>query len=269
MAIRLFEQAAHVQVYARFRPTYPKAILDIISGFLSKNNGGFGLAVDVGCGSGQSTFYLSSLFKNCLGTDISEVQVAQAQKKCQELNIKNVGFKVGDATNLPIESGTVDMLSCAQAWHWMEPEGLYREANRVLKPKGCLAIYGYGNPQLTNKGCNELLSHFYYNTLKGCWHEKRKHVENLYREVKLPYQKTERHDFNSSRHMQMSAFIGYVSSWSGYQTYCERHPGNTVLEDMQQNMKRILEATPPADTEEGDLSVEVVFPYFVILGQKE
>ena len=41
-----------------------------------------GLAVDVGCGSGQSTNLLAPLFKRVVGLDVSEsqIRVAEAQK---------------------------------------------------------------------------------------------------------------------------------------------------------------------------------------------
>ena len=84
----------------------------------------------------------------------------------------------------------------------------------------------------------------------------------------------------------LEAFIGYVSSWSGYQKYCEDHPENKVLEDIHTSMKRILESdrlAKPAESEGslpdstaqqkeekvgGDNKVEAYFPVFVLLGQK-
>ena len=276
--IRLFEQAAHAQLYSKFRPVYPQKILDIISGFISRNGGGFGVAVDVACGSGQSTFYLSSLFQSCLGIDISEAQVKCAEQKRKELpNVKNVGFKVASTASLPLANASVDLVSCAQAWHWVEPAELYREADRVLKPKGCLAVYGYGNCRLLNPECNRLVSHFYSSTLKGFWNDRRRHIDDLYQEVSLPYQNSERHDLDAgiASSMKLPHFIGYVSSWSGYQNYCEKNPGNSALEDLQQNMEGVLKqatSQPDSTTPNSDSSslvVDVVFPVFLIMGQKE
>lgn len=266
MAIRLFEEAAHAQLYSKFRPTYPTAILDLISSFITKHGGVAGVAVDVACGSGQSTFYLRSLFRHSVGIDISKAQVDCAQRKVQEMNVQNVEFKVGSASNLPIESETADVITCAQAWHWLTPRDFYRECSRVLKPKGCLVVYGYGNVELANKECNRLVSNFYSSTLKGCWHEGRAHIDNLYKEVELPYQTTERHDLSMSHNMSMPGFIGYISSWSGYQTYCERNPRNTVLRDLQESIRAILEGKQTKDQE---ARVEMQFPVFVILGQKD
>ena len=41
------------------------------------------------------------------------------------------------------------------AWHWLDAERFYEEAKRVLKPRGCLAVYGHnaeikGNERIKN-----------------------------------------------------------------------------------------------------------------------
>ena len=116
--------------------------------FISKNNGsGFNVAVDVGCDSGQSTFFLCDHFKRVIGVDVSVAQIANAQKKITEVlpesKYKSIEFKVGDAHDLPLESSSADIITCATAWHWLEPDLFYKEAKRVLKPNGVLVVYGY------------------------------------------------------------------------------------------------------------------------------
>ena len=77
--------------------------------------------------------------------DISETQIQQAKLKRREDKSKKseVEFIIGEAHNLPFESSSVDLLTCAMAWHWLDAEKFYNEAKRVLKPGGCLAIYGH------------------------------------------------------------------------------------------------------------------------------
>ena len=52
----------------------------------------------------------------------------------------SVKFIVCDAHDLPLESSSADLITCAMAWHWLDPELFYRE---TIKPKGCMAVYGY------------------------------------------------------------------------------------------------------------------------------
>ena len=103
-----------------------------------------------GCGSGQGTFQLLEHFKQCLGIDISRAQVKEAQEKASSMEVKeNVMFLVGDAAELPVESGTVDLVTAAAAWHWFPDKNkFYSECKRVLKQNGCLAVYSYTRPHL-------------------------------------------------------------------------------------------------------------------------
>ena len=276
--IRLFEGSAHAAAYAAFRPSYPPSVLETISSFITTHRGsGFNVAVDVACGSGQSSFFLSQRFRRVVGVDISEAQVANAQAKCP-VNLpggKEIEFKVGSSDKLPVESSSVDLVTCAQAWHWLEPETLYAEAKRVLNPRGTLAVYGYGNVVVSNQECNQLVSGFYSQLRQGgYWHDRRVHIDNEYEAVKLssPFHITERKDISMAYQMSLSHFAGYVSTWSGYCNYSEQHPGNTVLHDLQEGLRDILR---PQDTQlereeeqSRDPVLDISFPVFVIMGQK-
>ena len=53
-------------------------------------------------------------------------------------------FRVGQSEILPFEDNSVDLVTCCQAIHWFDIPKFYKEANRVLRPKGgVLAVYGY------------------------------------------------------------------------------------------------------------------------------
>ena len=111
-----FENAEISAAYVKFRPVYPACVGDIITSYMRSNGcSGFEVAVDAACGTGQSTFLLSGHFQHIVGIDISQTQIQQANLKHEELkNTKdNIEFKVGDAHSLPIESSSVDLLTCA------------------------------------------------------------------------------------------------------------------------------------------------------------
>ena len=75
--IRLFEDASHAALYAKYRPTYPLAVTEAILDYHLKGGGGKGLALDIACGSGQSTTPLAPHFAQVIGVDISEAQIDQ------------------------------------------------------------------------------------------------------------------------------------------------------------------------------------------------
>lgn len=274
MAIRLFEESAHAASYAAFRPSYPHSVLEAISTFITAHSGsGFDTALDVACGSGQSTFFLTRLFGKVLGVDVSRSQVENAQKKCQDYQIptgRKIEFQVGSSDSLPAETSSVDLVTCAQAWHWLEPVAFYRESVRVLKPGGTLAVYGYGNVELSQREADRLVHDFYKRLREGgYWHENRRHIDDKYKFVKLssPFSVSERRDLNMCCQMTLSHFTGYVSTWSGYCKYEEEHPDTTILQDLQEGLRALLQPQSGLEERVSDPSLDVSFPVFLILGQ--
>ena len=265
MAYRLFEETSHALLYAKFRPTYPPKAKELIADFVKRNGGSFQKMVDVACGSGQSTFYMANLFSKVIGVDISQAQVNQAQEKSKQLKYNNIEFCVGSAEKLPFEDNSVDVVTCAQALHWLDEETFYSEADRILKSKGVMAAYGYGNVEPKHEKCRALVTQFYQGTLKGYWADRRKHIDNCFKDFKLPYAKSERYNFYSDIEMKFLDFIGYVSSWSGYCNYCKHHPGSTVLNQLEQDLHEEL----GSDVSKELITMKLQFPIFILLGQKE
>jgi SAM-dependent methyltransferase len=46
----------------------------------------------------------------------------------------------GTAEDLPLAHGSADVVTVAQAWHWVDPDEATREIARVLRPGGALAL---------------------------------------------------------------------------------------------------------------------------------
>ena len=67
---------------ARFRPVYPKELRNIIIKYMRcAGKVRYDVALDVACGSGQSTFLLCESFKKVIGVDVSKTQIEQANIK--------------------------------------------------------------------------------------------------------------------------------------------------------------------------------------------
>jgi SAM-dependent methyltransferase len=47
----------------------------------------------------------------------------------------------GSGHALPLADGSADLITYAQAWHWMDPRLALPEARRVLRPGGVLALW--------------------------------------------------------------------------------------------------------------------------------
>ena len=151
---KLFDTSSIADAYVKYRPTYGPDVYDTIVKFCKETEScDFSLAVDVGCGSGQSTLPLTKHFHKVIGLDVSEAQIARAPK-----HFPNLSFRVGPAEDLSfMESGCVDLVTVAQAMHWMDVKLLFPEVERVLKPGGAFVVYGYGLTSVDEPKAEETL----------------------------------------------------------------------------------------------------------------
>jgi len=145
MAHRHFEGKAHAMLYAKYRPVPPQELIQKIVNFIKeKYAGSMDFAIDVGCGSGQSTQFLAPYFTKVLGTDVSKAQIDEALGN----NIsKNVTFKVSPAETIPAEDSSLQLITASQAAHWFDLPKFYEEGKRALCPGGAMALYGYEFPK--------------------------------------------------------------------------------------------------------------------------
>ena len=150
----LFRGENHADLYKKYRPVYPDTIIERIVELCKQNGASFKYAVDVGCGSGQSTLGLRDYYGAVVGIDVSEAQISNAPR-----NISNVTFQTGTADDLSrFQTGTIDLITVATAIHWIDREKFYKEVHRILSPNGVLAIYSYGNPCLDKSAGSELVA---------------------------------------------------------------------------------------------------------------
>jgi SAM-dependent methyltransferase len=93
------------------------------------------VVLDVGCGCGN---VLEKIVKGRLyGIDISEYAIGQAEKRLQ----RRATLHRCDAQSLPFEAGSFDKIMCSEVVeHTLEPEVVFGEMWRVLKPDGICVV---------------------------------------------------------------------------------------------------------------------------------
>lgn len=88
--------------------------------------------LDLGCGSGVFSHYLSKLGMKMTAVDISSKLVELGRQRYPD-----VVFQTGDAENLEFKDGTFDCIFLGGViHHFPNPHNLIKEAARVLKPAG-------------------------------------------------------------------------------------------------------------------------------------
>lgn len=260
-AIGNFEEKDHAAAYAQFRPVYPKKIIDIITSFMKMNNcSGYQCAVDACCGSGQSTNILCGYFDEVTGYDISEEQISHA-KNIYSSGQKSIEFKIGDAHSLPIKASSVDLLTCGMAWHWLDAEIFYKEVKRVLKPNGCIAVYGFNTTVTDNELVGIAVEAFKNELIEtGCVDERGIKTLNGYKSLQLPFSGVKRFEFDLPQKASIDELIGFMSSITSYRAYCKKLPGNTLLKNIREIYERNKKTFTHCDLE------RFSYPGYAILG---
>ncbi len=118
--------------YVKYRPTYPAAAIDIILEGLAPPLQL--VAADIGAGTGISSRLLAER-----GVHVVAIEPNSAMREVAEPS-PNIEFRDGTAEGTHLSDGSVDLVTCFQAFHWFKPEPTLLEFHRILKPSGRLAV---------------------------------------------------------------------------------------------------------------------------------
>ena len=127
-----FEKEA--QTYARGRPDYPAALADWLRETLGIGPGRH--VADVGAGTGKFSALLAAT-----GAAVTAVEPVDAMRAGIEARqLPTVRAVAGTAQAVPLADGTLDAVTCAQAFHWFASRETLDEFHRVLRPGGRLGL---------------------------------------------------------------------------------------------------------------------------------
>ena len=95
------------------------------------------LVVDLGSGTGLSTFVWENAANHVIGIEPNEEMRARAQAHSQESHM--VEFREGDSGHTGLPDGSVDIVVSTSALHWMDPKQTLPEVARILCDDGIMA----------------------------------------------------------------------------------------------------------------------------------
>jgi SAM-dependent methyltransferase len=132
--------------YDRVRPSYPPALVDALL------VGGAQSVLDVGCGTGIAGALLVARGCAVLGVEVDARMAELARAKGLEV-------EVGRFEEWDPHERRFDLVTSAQAWHWIDPRAGAVRAAQALRSGGLLGVcWNFGDPP---PHVRELLSPIY------------------------------------------------------------------------------------------------------------
>jgi SAM-dependent methyltransferase len=116
------------ELYDRVRPSYPPALIK----WLMRDQPS--TVLDVGCGTGKAARLFADRGAEVLGLEPDPRMAAIARR--HGLTVEEGTFEAWEP-----RGRTFDLLTCAQAWHWVEPVAGALKAAQVVRDGGRIGLF--------------------------------------------------------------------------------------------------------------------------------
>jgi 2-polyprenyl-3-methyl-5-hydroxy-6-metoxy-1,4-benzoquinol methylase len=110
--------AGSAAYYSAGRMPYPAALAARIADEVGLT--GTELAIDVGCGPGSLTILLARYVAHIIGIDADREMIDHAVSAAARGQVTNASWRRMLAEDLPADLGSVDLVTFAQSFHWMD-----------------------------------------------------------------------------------------------------------------------------------------------------
>lgn len=194
---------ARARLYVEARPRYPQALFH----FLAMSSRRTRSAWDCATGNGQAAAALAERFGSVLATDASEEMIAQAAPH------PRVRYAV-TRCDTGLAGASVDLVTVAQALHWLDLDAFLREVRRVTAPGGVFAAWCYTKCRVA-PDVDAVIDHFHDVVLGPYWPPERRHVEDGYRALALPIDELPAPPMDMVEEWSLRQMLGYIRTWSG------------------------------------------------------
>jgi len=217
--------SGHARIYASFRPGYPEALFDFVSGLPR----GRARVWDCATGNGQAAVDLAERFGHVIATDASASQLEHATPH------PKVEYRQAPAEHSGLPDRSVDLVSVATAVHWFDFDRFYAEVNRVLAPGGAIAVWAYNLARISPE-MDTLTDRFSYEIVYPWWPPERRWVDDDYRTLPFPFEEVEVPRLWIEESWSFERYMDYLGTWSALNRYVQEKgsdPRELIRAEMQ------------------------------------
>jgi ubiquinone/menaquinone biosynthesis C-methylase UbiE len=201
--------------YARHRPHYPEALFDWLAASVPDH----ALAWDCATGSGQAAVGLASRFARVVATDASDDQLRHATPR------PTIEYRCAPADRSGLDEGSADLVTCAQALHWLPRDRFFAEARRVLRPTGLIAVWGYHIPLTGDPPVDAAIRRFHDEVVGPYWPPERRLVLDRFATIDFPFDAVPAPDFAMRCDWTLDDFAHYLGTQSATDRYRRANGG--------------------------------------------
>lgn len=259
--------SGYQNLYDQYRPEAPQAVIRILTNYLGRRPS---LVADIGCGTGLSTFVWNGHADRIVGVEPNGDMRSKAVEKSGTLSGESsFSFVPGYSNQLDMDSGSVDIVTCSQSFHWMEPVSTLQEVSRVLTEGGVFAAYDCDWPptlawaiedeynRLLQKS-DQLLKQLVEPGHQAIKRNKEEHLTHIQNSGAFRYSREV--VFHNMESCDAERYVGLAVSQGGLQTVLKH--GSTALDGDIAAFRSNVEAYFQGKT------LEVMFNYRMRLGVK-
>jgi ubiquinone/menaquinone biosynthesis C-methylase UbiE len=214
----------HARRYEAHRPTYPDALFSYLDSLVTAND----LAWDCATGNGQAALKLTPYFRSVVALDASPQQLALASSH------ERIIYVLSLADRTPLPDASVDLVTVASAFHWLNFPRFYGEVRRVARPNAILAAWGYKLPNV-NPAVDAVVQCLDTEVVRHFWRPETTLAVEGYRTIPFPFDEIDTPPFRMTHEWKLEQLIGFLGTWSAsldYHTQTGREATDEIRDDL-------------------------------------
>jgi ubiquinone/menaquinone biosynthesis C-methylase UbiE len=185
-------------------------------------------AWDCATGNGQAALACTEHFAYIEATDISAEQIAHS------FTHPRIHYSVSPAEHTAFADQSFSLITVAQAVHWFNLPAFFQECNRVLKPNGILAVFGYGNFEITAE-IDAMIADTFAPRIDPYWADGNRLIMSGYAGLSLPFQALPPpQPFYIELSWTLAQLSAYLQTWSAVKIFAQTHGENPVIKLAEQ-----------------------------------